>query len=578
MRTRPRPRVNAADEGPSGGDDAGLIVERTTVVVCADWPVVALTAGADQPESPAATFHANRVVAVNGPGRAHGVQVGQRRREAQRHSPDLLVLQRDVAVEARLFEPVLAALDDITPRVEVEHPGWCSFATRGPSRYFGGDADMGQRVADVVAEALVHAAIPTPVRVGTADTRFAARLAARQSAAGTASVVPPDLSPNFLAPLSIGHLDDPDLVGVLRRLGLHSLGAFAELPAADVVARFGASGLDAHQRASGREQRVADPKGPPPDFASTISLDPPIERVDQAAFVAKTLAEEFCRRLQGLGAACSRVAVIAETEHGEELVRLWRGDGALSAGAIADRMRWQLDGWLNGSSRQRPTGGLSRLELRPDEVLAAKGRQLGFWGGETHGAERAARAVARVQGLLGADGDAGRVSVAEAAGGRSVDQEVRRVPAEAVDLVERAELSTEATTGRASAGAAPAGDFPAASTSTDGQAYLGRVPSPLPIVVFERERRQPLVVLDDTGAAVEVTGRGLLSAPPASLVFQGHAPAPVVAWAGPWLVDERWWDERHRRRWARLQVVTADGQARLVACERGEWFIEALYD
>lgn len=539
-----------------------MITERTTVVACSDWPVVALTAGSSDSDQPAATFHANRVVAVNQPGRAHGVQVGQRRREAQRHSPELTVLQRDLATEARLFEPILAALDDITPRVEVEHPGWCSFATRGPSRYFGGDEAMGNRVASVVAQALKHTAIPTNVQVGTADTRFAARLAARLAA--PSSVIPLDSSPSFLAPLSIAHLDSPELVGVLRRLGLHSMGAFAELPAADVLARFGAEGLDAYQRASGREQRLADPRDPPPDFASSIALDPPIERVDQAAFVAKTLADEFCRRLQSLGASCSRVAVIAETEHGEELVRLWRGDGALSAGAIADRMRWQLDGWLNGASRSRPTGGLSRLELRPDEVVAAKGRQLGFWGGETHGAERAARAVARVQGLLGAGGASGRVSVPEAAGGRSVEQEVRRVPAEAVDLVERAQN-------------APAVGAPARSPEAgDVGEYPGRVPSPLPIIVFTH--RQPLVVLDDQEEPIEVTGRGLLSASPVSLVSAGSAPVRVVAWAGPWLVDERWWDERRRRRWARLQIVTADGQARLVACEQGEWFIEALYD
>jgi protein ImuB len=51
----------------------------------------------------------------------------------------------------------------------------------------------------------------------------------------------------------------------------------------------------------------------------------------------------------------------------------------------------------------------------------------------------------------------------------------------------------------------------------------------------------------------------------------------VVAWAGPWPVEERWWDAGGARRLARLQVVTADGQAWLVACERGRWWVEAAY-
>jgi hypothetical protein len=41
-------------------------------------------------------------------------------------------------------------------------------------------------------------------------------------------------------------------------------------------------------------------------------------------------------------------------------------------------------------------------------------------------------------------------------------------------------------------------------------------------------------------------------------------------------VTERWWSVRRRR--ARLQVVTADGVARLLCTERGQWWVEALYD
>ena len=58
----------------------------------------------------------------------------------------------------------------------------------------------------------------------------------------------------------------------------------------------------------------------------------------------------------------------------------------------------------------------------------------------------------------------------------------------------------------------------------------------------------------------------------------GERWAPVVAWAGPWPVDERWWDPPAHRRRARAQVVTADGTARLLALEGGRWWVEATYD
>jgi protein ImuB len=52
----------------------------------------------------------------------------------------------------------------------------------------------------------------------------------------------------------------------------------------------------------------------------------------------------------------------------------------------------------------------------------------------------------------------------------------------------------------------------------------------------------------------------------------------VVGWAGPWLLDERWWDPPVRRRRARFQVVTADGRAHLLVVEDGQWWLEATYD
>jgi len=52
----------------------------------------------------------------------------------------------------------------------------------------------------------------------------------------------------------------------------------------------------------------------------------------------------------------------------------------------------------------------------------------------------------------------------------------------------------------------------------------------------------------------------------------------VQSWAGPWPVDERWWDPEHARRYARFQIVGVDGSAWLLAVENGAWWTEARYD
>jgi protein ImuB len=85
-------------------------------------------------------------------------------------------------------------------------------------------------------------------------------------------------------------------------------------------------------------------------------------------------------------------------------------------------------------------------------------------------------------------------------------------------------------------------------------------------------------LLDAAGSGVAVNGRGLLSAPPAQFVRDEGRPVKVVAWAGPWVIDERWWDDDRRRRVARVQVLTDDGAAWLLTLESGEWSIEAIYD
>jgi protein ImuB len=519
---------------------------RTLVVTCGDWPVRALGVPAGEP---AAVLAANRVLAVTPAARRAGVRPGLRRREAQARCPGLTVLDRDPVREGRAFEPVVAAVERFAPLVEVSEPGTCAVATRGPSRYHGGDEALARAVQGSVREVLgLTAEGPSRARggcrVGVADGWFAAAWAARRSA--RAYVVPPGASAAFLAPLPLGALEQPDLVEVLGQLGLRVLGDLAALPEADVLGRFGPVGVHAHRLARGGDDRPLDARRPPPELAASRALDPPLERVDQAAFVVRGMAEELAEHLGRLGLACTRLAVEAATEHDESLVRLWRDEGALTPGAMVERARWQLDGWLSGPAAQRPTGGLVRLALVPHEVVPAKGRQLGFWGGESQAAERATRALARAAALLGADA----VGVPERRGGRGADEQVDLVPLGAVDHEGRQVAPL----------AAP---------------WPGRLPCwPASVAVGPVAAE----VLDAQGRPVTVSGRAMTSAPPAR-VRVGEGPLVAVrAWAGPWPVEERWWDADAHRRQARLQVVLEGGAAHLLVLEGGTWACFGTYD
>lgn len=506
---------------------------RTLVVWCPDWPVTA--AGIDGSTVPAAVVFANRVVSCSAAARREGVARGLRRREAQGRCPELVVLEQDESRDARAFEPVVAAVETLCPRVEVIRPGVCAFATRGPSRYFGGDEVVARLVVDTVASST-----DVKCHTGVADGPFAAGLAARTDGG---RVIEPGATQRFLAPFPVSALDRPELADLLGRLGIRTLGRFAALPAARVLARFGPDGELAHRLARGLDERPLVARTPPPDCTAAAELDPPAESAEQAAFVAKALADQVHDELRRRALACTRILIEAETEHGEHLARVWRHDGALSAAAIAERMRWQLDGWLHGSAAERPTAGITLLRLVPDEVRPDTGRQDGFWGGATRADERAGRAMARVQGLLGPEA----VSTAVLVGGRS--------PAERVELV-------------------PWGD--ARSVDDAGAPWPGQVPAPAPAVVHLAA--VPAQVVDAAGTSVAVSGRGLLTGEPVRLSIDGGRWSDVVGWAGPWPADERWWDPPAHRRRARLQLLLADGAAHLVAVEGGRWWVEATYD
>jgi protein ImuB len=168
--------------------------------------------------------------------------------------------------------------------------------------------------------------------------------------------------------------------------------------------------------------------------------------------------------------------------------------------------------------------------------------QPGFFGGASESDARAARAFVRVQERLGIES----VLMGRVQGGRD--------PAGQSVLV-------------------PWGS-PEAAAASAGAPWPGRLPPPAPTDVLHLP---PAVeVVDPDGRAVTVSGRGLLTAELDRLSVGGGPWQVVLAWAGPWPVTERWWSVRRRR--ARLQVVTADGVARLLCTERGQWWVEALYD
>jgi len=466
-----------------------------------------------------------------------------------RPPPRVLVLRCPGLCEPGVFERVIAVLTRFCPAVEAVEPGVCAFGARGPARYFGGETVLAGKIIAAMADIGVEG------RIGIADGLFAALLAARPVTGRPVTVVPPGGTAEFLAPQPVSVLmdqgQDQDLAGLLHRLGLRTLGDLAAFSVADVASRFGDAGEAAHRLARGGSRPLAV-RPPAEDLSVAQEFDPPETRSEPVVFAAKALAERMLSGLAARGLTCVRVQVLASWADGRESSRRWRHDGVLSAAGVADRVRWQLDGHQAADGHPGPagpaaddrttTGGIVLLRLVPDQVVRATGHQLALWG-ETAVSDRVARAAMRVQAMLGPEA----VLRPLTGGGRDAREQVTHVP-----FGEKGEPSR-----------------------SGGQPWPGRIMGPAPGLVYPENREAR--VTDEAGRAVTVTGRCIVSAPPAALAVDGGPSRPVIGWAGPWPLSERWWDPAAARRRARFQLETDDGRAWLASVQDGRWQVEAAY-
>ncbi|SHL40303.1 protein ImuB [Pseudonocardia thermophila] len=603
---------------------------RVLAVWVPDWPVVAAARAAHvPPDRPAAVVAANQVVACSAPARSSGVRRGLRRREAQARCPELAILSVDPERDARAFEPVVVAVEELAPGVEVVRPGLVALPARGPAGFFGGELVAAERIIDHVA-----ARTGVECQIGIADGLFAATLAAHRGLA-----VAPGDTPAFLAPLDVAELDrEPgsdraELVDLLRRLGLRSLGAFARLDPSDVASRFGADAVLAHRLARGLDPRPPVRRAPPVELTVTRELDPPVDRVDAAAFAARGLAERLHATLAGHGLSCTRLGIGARTSGGEVLHRVWRCAEPLTPPGTVDRVRWQLDAWLTNRVRTgahdpgEESGALVELWLVPEETVPAGELQLGLWGDTGLTGERAGRALVRVQALLGPESVVTPVLV----GGRDPDERVRLVrwgddraiegavteleppppaplpeqgpllPAEQVwerlgprdapatapagwpdDTVQRhgrvpvpvAEPGTVRSTNRHRP-PAPARTSTSRTIREPPAPWPGRLPSPSPATVPAEPIPARLHAAD--GQPVVLRAADQLSAAPHRLTVVDGPDVEITGWAGPWPVWRRWWTPAAPLT-ARLQVLCADGSAFLLLSKEGRWWVTGIYD
>lgn len=583
------------------------------------------TARAAHPEledSPLAVVSGGRVLEASPYASEMGIASGMTPREAHSRLPSVALVELDHDLSRRAFAPIVQAVFEVTPFVQIERPGHLHFPVEGVIRFYKSPEALGERILGALPSSAVlrPQGDTTPaLGVGIAPSRFSSLLAAVKAAriAGSSpestapsgdSPSPPagwmaldlDASPaGFVGEFPIEDLryviepGDPHDMEVWHLLGIHTLRDLARLDPAPLADRFGEWATTAWNLAWGRDPDILLPVAPPHTLEASHEFDPPASTLDRLLFACGEAGARLDEKLKAEGLECRYLRVEVSEQSGRSTSLSWRVEGSVAVSA--QRSRWHLESVAVSSP-------VTVLRLVPHDVVPLRGVQLGIEGLSPSGSyggrewEAAQRALARAESIFGEE-----VAYFVEAG---ISGSMRgHLPHEDAGLIasslvgEPPPLSWRKTRypgpGPMSSadgtlpGAVPL-PYPASvlrveiardgcrtGASTDDSEHNSLNPSPSAPLLLREPARVTTVQCIKQPVAVRRGPR--LTDPPQSV--DG---LPVVAAAGPWSYLLRWWDEQRSFRGEMWQVVLEgprNQSARLVfRSEDGLWYLYAIYD
>jgi len=517
--------------------------QRTLVLTVPDWSATAAAeAHGWAAHEPVAVLRGGRIVSCNAAARAAGITTGINKRAAQLRCPQVRITGWDEDLDQRIFATGLDVLEASIARFTVLTPGEVSIPLTALARTYPSEDAAVEELLTRVTDATGWEFF-----AGIADSVFAAMLAAR-----TATRVLPGQTADFLATQPTTALAYADahtygeLVTVFERLGLDTLGSLAQLGEGQMRTRFGALGVQAHRLARGLPVHRPVDHVRQREHLIEVPISPPSSRGDELSFHARAAAAELFTGIRSAGLVCPSLTIELVAAGGQRSQRTWRLE-LMDENLVADRVRWQAEGWLAGQSAPAAAepvdeglaeaDGVCALALTAAELLAPLEAHTSLFaqrsGYVTHTLER-------LQGLYGPEA----VRVPQLQGGREPAETNLWTPWQQQPRPERS-------------ASAP---------------WPGRLPAPHPMIVD----RAPVELLDRQGMSVIARPSGLDSTP-VLLRLESGAEFSIVDHSSAWPVEAGWWDPARAQYRVRLQVLTDCGQAFLLCKEHGRWHITGRY-
>ena len=331
-----------------------------------------------------------------------------------------------------------------------------------------------------------------------------------------------------------------EILAILHKWGIHTLGQLAALDKEQLGARLGPEAVCMWERANGQFNRVLKLVRPPESFAETFEFENEIETAQPLLFMLRRFLEQLAIRLGTIYLVAKELALRITFTNKQIYERVFKIPQPTNDADLLFRM---LHTHLENFKSEHAIVAVS-LEAHPTKPVR---EQFGLFETTLRNPHQLSETLARLIALLGSE----RV-------GTPVIEETHRPDAF------RMEPFSWAVESDTSAEASAKEDVPSGESSHALRTPMDREQTAQATAVLRRFRPavSASVLLDvDTPAhlrSTEICGK-------------------VIEQRGPYLISGNWWDEKS---WARAEwdLQMENGELGRVHESQGTWEIDGIYD
>ncbi len=497
------------------------------------------------------------IVQLTPAARSCGVCEGLTASQAMARCAELIIKPRSPSQEESATEVLLQTAYAFSPNIEATAPGLCTMELKGMA--FGSDDGAVEPWAKKIIEVLAQFHIAA--KVGLAATPELALLAAREAETvltlskehstfnvqhstfneaplGTSlnvgrSMLNVECSQGFLEktvesfPLS-ALKPPPEILTILQRWGIQTVGAFLALGRDNVAERLGPEAAELFNRVSPDSPRPLKLIVPVEEFSERMEFENEIETTEPLLFVLRRFIEQLSRRLELIYLVIAEFQLQLGLSSGAKYERLFKIPAPTGNIEVLFRM---LQTHLETVRTDSPITSLC-LTAKPTKPEA---RQFGLFESTLRDPNQFAETIARLTALCGSD----------------------HVGTPQAEATHRPDAFKVAQTFQS----AGSGDFPVARQNTELESDPQTGKSALPLRRFRPPLPSHVEFREEKPALLR------------SEVFIG----PIVETRGPFFSSGNWWDSG---RWAREEwdVETADGGLYRIFRSSDGCFVEGVYD